>query len=480
MRDQLECLEQVITARTRGLEAANRQLQHVATHDALTGLPNRILLDDRLTQAMAHADRDGKPFALLVCDLDRFKLVNDSLGHRAGDELLQEVARRLTALTRTIDTVARFGGDEFVLLANPIAKREDAEELARRAIEALQRPVRIAGIDVHTSPSIGIAFYPDDGDSIETLIGHADAAMYSAKRRGRNTVQCFATGMTVGTEDKVQLESDLHTALARNQFELHYQPKVDTTTGTVRSVEALIRWSHPERGLIAPAEFIPRAEECGLIGPIGEWVVREACRQARAWQTAGMPSLRVAVNLAASQFRQGTLVEMIRRALDDAGLEPRFLEVELTESAMMSDPEEAIAILEQLSAMGVLVSVDDFGTGYSSMSYLRRFPIDKLKIDRVFISDITARPEDASIVRAIVSLAHSLRLKVVAEGVESEGQLDFLKAVGCDEYQGYHFSRPLSASAFETLIRESHAREAPFTDEDAARTHSKLAAYRVK
>jgi diguanylate cyclase (GGDEF)-like protein len=480
MRDQLECLEQVITARTRGLEAANRQLQHVATHDALTGLPNRILLDDRLTQAMAHADRDGKPFALLVCDLDRFKLVNDSLGHRAGDELLQEVARRLTALTRTIDTVARFGGDEFVLLANPIAKREDAEELARRAIEALQRPVRIAGIDVHTSPSIGIAFYPDDGDSIETLIGHADAAMYSAKRRGRNTVQCFATGMTVGTEDNVQLESDLHTALARNQFELHYQPKVDTTTGMVRSVEALIRWSHPERGLIAPAEFIPRAEECGLIGPIGEWVVREACRQARAWQTAGMPSLRVAVNLAASQFRQGTLVEMIRRALDDAGLEPRFLEVELTESAMMSDPEEAIAILEQLSAMGVLVSVDDFGTGYSSMSYLRRFPIDKLKIDRVFISDITARPEDASIVRAIVSLAHSLRLKVVAEGVESEGQLDFLKAVGCDEYQGYHFSRPLSASAFEALIRESHAQEAPFTDEDAARTHSKLAAYRVK
>jgi diguanylate cyclase (GGDEF)-like protein len=478
MRDQLECLEQVITARTRGLEAANRQLRHVATHDALTGLPNRILLDDRLTQAMAHADRDGQPFALLVCDLDRFKLVNDSLGHRAGDELLQEVARRLTALARTIDTVARFGGDEFVLLANPIAKREDAEELARRAIEALQRPVRIAGIDVHTSPSIGIAFYPEDGDSIEALIGHADAAMYCAKRRGRNNVQCFAPGMDVGTEDKVQLESDLHTALACNQFELHYQPKVDTTTGMVRSVEALIRWSHPERGLIAPADFIPRAEECGLIGAIGEWVVREACRQARAWQTDGMPSLRVAVNLAASQFRQGTLVEMIRRALDDAGLEPRFLEVELTESAMMSDPEEAIAILERLSAMGVLVSVDDFGTGYSSMSYLRRFPIDKLKIDRVFISDIADRPEDASIVRAIVSLAHSLRLKVVAEGVETEAQLDFLKTVGCDEYQGYHFSRPLPALAFESLIRESHAQETPFTDEDAARTHSKLAAYR--
>ena len=321
----------------------------------------------------------------------------------------------------------------------------------------LQAPVRIAGIDVHTSPSIGIAFYPADGTSIEALTAHADAAMYCAKQRGRGNVQCFEGGMNAGSEERVQLESDLHSAIALNQFQLYYQPKVNTNTGAVRSAEALIRWVHPKRGLISPDGFIPLAEECGLIGAIGEWVVREACRQARAWQDAGLAPLRISVNLSPSQFRGSGLTDTIRRALDDAGLQPQYLEVELTESAVMSDPEESIAILEQLSAMGVLVSVDDFGTGYSSMSYLRRFPIDKLKIDRVFINEIASRPEDASIVRAIVSLAHSLRLKVVAEGVETPAQLDFLKAVGCDEYQGYHFSRPLPAGEFERVVRETAA-----------------------
>jgi diguanylate cyclase len=478
VREQMERLEQVITVRTRGLEAANRQLRHLATHDALTGLPNRVLLDDRLTQAVAHADRDGLSFALLVCDLDRFKLVNDSLGHSAGDELLQEVARRLTGLVRSVDTVARFGGDEFVLLVTSIQDHEDARRLAAQAIEVLQAPVRIAGIDVHTSPSIGIAFYPADGRSIEALTAHADAAMYCAKQRGRGNIQCFEGGMNAGSEDRVQLESELHTAIALNQFELYYQPKVNTVTGTVRSAEALVRWMHPKRGLIAPDGFIPLAEECGLIGAIGEWVVREACRQARAWQDDGLTPLRISVNLSPSQFRGSGLTDTIRRALDDAKLLPEYLEVELTESAVMSDPEESIAILEQLSAMGVLVSVDDFGTGYSSMSYLRRFPIDKLKIDRVFINEIASRPEDASIVRAIVSLAHSLRLKVVAEGVETPAQLDFLKAVGCDEYQGYHFSRPLPAVEFERIVRETALLTEPLSDEDAARTHSKLAAYR--
>ncbi len=477
VKDQVGRLEEVISLRTRGLEAANRQLRHLATHDVLTGLPNRVLLDDRLTQAMAHADRDGLSFALLVCDLDRFKLINDSLGHRAGDELLQEVARRLTGVVRTVDTVARFGGDEFVLVSNSIADPEDAALLATRTIETLQAPVRIAGIDVHTSPSIGIAIYPTDGASIEALLAHADAAMYSAKQRGRGNVQRYAPGMQAGTEDQVQLESDLHSAVALNQFQLYYQPKVDTLSGAVRSAEALIRWVHPKRGVVSPAQFIPLAEECGLIGPIGEWVIREACRQARAWQDDGVPSLRVSVNLSASQFRDSGLVDNIRHALDEAGLEARYLEVELTESAVMSDPEESIAILEQLSKMGVLVSVDDFGTGYSSMSYLRRFPIDKLKIDRVFINEIVSRPEDASIVRAIVSLAHSLRLKVVAEGVETPAQLEFLRSAGCDEYQGYHFSRPLPAADFERLIRESQGLDTPWTEEDAVRTHSKLAAY---
>jgi len=480
VRDQMGHLEEVITLRTRGLEAANRQLRHLATHDALTGLPNRVLLDDRLAQAMAHADRDGRLFALLVCDLDRFKLINDSLGHRAGDELLQEVARRLSEIVRAGDTVARIGGDEFVLVSNSIADAEDATSLAVRAIEVLHTPVRIVGIDVHTSPSVGIAIYPADGGSIEHLLAHADAAMYAAKLRGRGNVQCYVPGMHAGTEDKVQLESDLHSAVALNQFELYYQPKVDARSGVVRSAEALIRWMHPTRGIVLPADFIPLAEDCGLIGNIGEWVIREACRQARVWQLQGVPSLRVSVNLSASQFRGGDLVDSIQRALNDAALEARYLEVEITESAVMSDPEQSTAVLEQLSTMGVLVSVDDFGTGYSSMSYLRRFPIDKLKIDRVFVNEIVNRPEDASIVRAIISLAHSLNLRVVAEGVENPAQLEFLNAAGCDEYQGYHFSRPLPAADFERLIRESRALIMPLSEDDAIRTHSKLASYRRK
>ena len=477
VREHVLRLEEVITTRTKGLEAANRQLRHLATHDSLTGLPNRVLLDDRLQQAIAHADRDMRSFAVLICDLDRFKLINDSLGHRAGDELLQEVARRLLTVVRTADTVARFGGDEFVLIGTSTGDAEDAAALAVRVMDVLQAPVRIAAIDIHTSPSIGIAMYPDDGVTMQALLAHADAAMYSAKQHGRGNFRRFTPGMDAGTEERVQLESDLHNALSQNQFQLYYQPKVDTQTGEVRSAEALIRWLHPTHGIVSPAEFIPLAEECGLIGAIGGWVIREACRQTRAWQIDGVPSLRVSVNLSASQFRDSGLVDSIRRALDDAGLQARYLEVELTESAVMSDPEKSIAILEQLSAMGVLVSVDDFGTGYSSMSYLRRFPIDKLKIDRVFIDEIVSRPEDASIVRAIVSLAHSLRLKVVAEGVETPAQLDFLKTAGCDEYQGYHFSRPLPAAEFERLIRESHSADV-FTEEDAIRTHSKLAAYR--
>jgi diguanylate cyclase (GGDEF)-like protein len=479
VKDHVVRLEEVITVRTHGLEAANRQLRHLATHDVLTGLPNRVLLDDRLAQAMALADRDKRSFAVMVCDLDRFKHINDSLGHRAGDELLQEVARRLSTVARTADTVARFGGDEFVLVGSSLIDAEDAMQLAERAIEALRAPARVAGIDVHTSPSIGIALYPEDGASIEALLAHADAAMYAAKHQGRGSVRRYTAGMHAGTEDRVQLESELHHAIELKQFELHYQPKVDTLTGVVRSAEALIRWAHPSRGLVSPAEFIPLAEECGLIGAIGEWVIREACRQARAWQIEGVPSLRISVNLSASQFRGAGLVDSIRRALDDVGLPARYLEVELTESAVMSDPEQSVAILEQLSAMGVLVSVDDFGTGYSSMSYLRRFPIDKLKIDRVFIDEIASRPEDASIVRAIVSLAHSLNLKVVAEGVETLAQLDFLKTAGCDEYQGYHYSRPLPADRFQQLIRSARSHHV-LTEEDAVRTHSKLSAYKRK
>jgi diguanylate cyclase (GGDEF)-like protein len=480
VRRQVETLEREVTARTQGLEAANRQLRHLATHDVLTGLPNRVLMDDRLAQASKHADRHGESFGLILLDLDRFKLVNDSLGHRAGDELLKEVAQRLKGVVRDIDTVARLGGDEFVLIVNPGGGRDTAQQVAARIIDVMQAPVRIAGVEIHTSPSVGVAFYPEDGATIELLLAHADAAMYSAKQRGRNNIQFFTAGMNTATQEKVKLESDLHFALEQKQLELHYQPKVNTATGIMHGAEALLRWRHPIRGTVPPAEFIPLAEECGLIGTIGAWVVREACRQARAWQVAGLPPLRVAVNLSASQFRQSNIVDTIRDALDQAGLEGRFLEVELTESAVMHDPEESIAILEKLSKMGVLVSVDDFGTGYSSMSYLRRFPIDKLKIDRGFISEVMSRPEDASIVRAIVSLAHSLKLKVVAEGVESIDQLEFLKTLGCDQYQGYYYSPALPAQKFEELVRSRRQAESELAESDTGRTHSKLAIYRPK
>ena len=341
LRRQVEHLERVVEARTQGLEAANKQLRHLASHDALTGLPNRVLLDDRLSQAVAHAEQDGHSFGVAMFDLDRFKVVNDSLGHRAGDALIKEVAHRLAGVARGTDTVGRLGGDEFLFIMDRLAKREDAEHIARRAVKALELPIRLDGVDLHTSASIGIAMFPADGKSAEGLIANADAAMYCAKQRGRNNIQCYAEGMNSATQERVKLESDLHQALSLKQLELHYQPKVDTKTGLIHGVEALARWRHPQRGLVPPGEFIPLAESCGLIDAIGEWVVRESCRQARAWQLEGLPPLRVAVNLSAFQFRHGNLLQMIREALQAAQLEPRFLEVEITESALMSDPEES-------------------------------------------------------------------------------------------------------------------------------------------
>src|SRR5882757_3651164 len=460
VRRQVETLEKVVTDRTEGLEAANAQLRYLATHDALTGLPNRALLEDRISQAITLANRSGQPFALMLLDLDRFKCINDSMGHRAGDELLKEVAQRLRTVVREGDTVARLGGDEFVVILLSVTGREECLRVAERALVALAPTIRIQGVELHAACSIGIALHPQDGDSMAMLLNHADVAMYCAKQRGRNNVQFFAPGMSAMTLEKVKVERELEVALRLGQLELHYQPKVETVSGEVHSAEALVRWRHPDRGLILPAQFIPIAEECGLIGAIGEWVVREACRQGRAWQDAGLPCIRIAVNLSPTQFRHGNLLATIRHALDAARLEARFLEVELTESAVMSDPEASVTILEQLSQMGVLVSVDDFGTGYSSMSYLRRLPVDNLKIDREFISEIMSRPDDASIVRAIVSLAHSLRLKVVAEGVETVEQLEFLKNLGCDQYQGYYFSPAVPADDFAALLE----------------THSKLAA----
>ena len=476
LREQVDSLERVVAASTQGLEAANRQLRHMATHDALTALPNRSLLDDRLNHAIAHGGRAGERFALAVLDLDRFKLINDSFGHRAGDELLREVARRLTGTLRSVDTVARPGSDEFVLIIREMGAPEEATRLAQKILEVLQLPFRLGEIDVHPSASIGIAFFPWHGATVEALFARADTAMYVAKQRGRKNVQCFAPEMDMLTLDRVRLESDLYQALQCQQFELHYQPKVDAVSGKIRGAEALIRWRHPQRGLIAPDDFIPLAEESGLIIPIGEWVVREACRQIRAWQCNGLPPVRIAVNVSATQFQQRNLLDIIRRALDEAGVDASHLEIELTESAVMSNPDESAETLQQLSRMGVAVSVDDFGTGYSSMSCLHRFPLDKLKIDRSFINNLTSSSEAAAVVQGIIRLAHSLRLKVIAEGVETLEQVEFLQNHGCDQYQGFYLSRPLTAVAYEALMRAEMQAASDAAEDEASRTHSKLAA----
>jgi diguanylate cyclase (GGDEF)-like protein len=464
----------------RRLEAANAKLQYQATHDALTDLPNRVLFMDRLGREIAHAERDGHLFAVLLLDLDRFKQINDSLGHGAGDQLLQEVGQRLCGAVREVDTVARIGGDEFLLLIADTRDQSDLAAVAAKIGKALGEPFHIGSAELHTSASIGISLYPADGTAGDDLVLRADEAMYFAKQSGRNSYQFFNRTMSVFSQDRLDLENDLRRALSMNQFEVHYQPKSDVASGRVNSVEALLRWRHPTRGLVSPVEFIPLAEENGLILSIGEWVLRESCRQARAWQQMGLPFLRVAVNVSPIQFRQSNFLQAVHTALLDFDLEPQYLEIELTETTVMDNAEGSIQILEELSRLGVVVSIDDFGTGYSSMSYLRRFPIDKLKIDRSFISDLTTNSADSSIVQAIISLAHSLRLKVVAEGVETAEQLERLRELGCDQYQGFFRSAAVPAAEIEESIRSSIEVADPFDDVSFTMTHSRLAAFKVR
>jgi diguanylate cyclase len=473
-----EIFDAHLTSRTKlhtdRLEKVNVELSHQATHDALTGLPNRLLFIDRLEQALAQAQRHSKRFAVMVLDLDRFKLINDSLGHAAGDQLLIEVARRLTTAVRKIDTVARVGGDEFLLIVSDLKEHDDAAAVAKKIIEAVGQSCRVGTVELQASPSVGISVYPEDGTDADALLAHGDEAMYCAKQRGGNTFQFFAAGMNAFTPARLELENDLRRALSLSQFELYYQPKADVVSGRVASVEALIRWHHPVKGMVSPDAFIPIAEETGLIIPIGDWVLQEACRQARAWQMSGMPPLRVAVNLSATQFRQPNLLDTIQAALAKNHLQPKFLEIELTESAVMTNAEASVAILEQLSRMGVVVAIDDFGTGYSSMSYLRKFPIDRLKIDCSFVRDLGADADNTSIVQAIISLAHSLRLKVVAEGVETPEQLAHLKRLGCDQYQGYQFRAPAPAAAIEAMMRATGGPDRTLEADDLARTYTKL------
>ncbi len=427
------------------LRQANAELTHLATHDPLTGLPNRALLADRIGQAIVEARKDASRFAVLFVDLDRFKFVNDSVGHRIGDALLRAAAHRINARLGRADTLARLGGDEFVVLLKAIGTPQRAADVARQIRRELETAFRIDVHELHISATIGICVYPTDGNSVDMLLTNADAAMYHAKQAGRDTFQFFTPEMNAFAQERLEIENGLRRALQNDEFVLHYQPKVDIGSGEVCAMEALVRWRHPTRGLVRPDVFIPVAEETGLIGPLGEWVLRTACRQNKAWQQAGLKPMRMAVNLSAKQFRQSRLLDFIRRTLDSTGLEARYLELELTESTVMSHPEESVRILQSLSGMGVHIAIDDFGTGYSSLAYLKRLPLDKLKVDRSFVKDLASNPDDASIVQAVISMAHSLRLKVIAEGVETVEQLELLRSLGCDQFQGFYFSAAVAA-----------------------------------
>lgn len=428
------------------------RLAHQAHHDALTGLPNRLLLHDRLGQALARAGREGKQVAVMFLDLDRFKNINDTLGHEVGDALLEGVAQRLTTCLRDGDTIARWGGDEFTLVLPDLKWGQDAVPAAEKVIEAISRPFVIGERELFVNVSIGITLYPSDEKSVEGLIKNADIAMYRAKEQGGNNYQFYRADMNARALERLALENSLRKALERQELLLYFQPQVDIVSGRVVGMEALVRWRHPDLGLVSPAQFIPLAEETGLIVPIGEWVLREACRQNKAWRDAGYAPLRMAVNLSARQFRQQNLVEITAAVLNESGLHPDGLELELTESYIMQNPETAITVLRDLKAMGVHLSIDDFGTGYSSLSYLKRFPIDTLKIDQSFVRDITTDPDDAAITSAIIAMAHTLKLEVVGEGVEAPEQLAFLKELGCDRMQGYFFSRPIPAEDIPRLL----------------------------
>jgi diguanylate cyclase (GGDEF)-like protein/PAS domain S-box-containing protein len=431
--------------------ALSGRMLHLAQHDGLTDLPNRILFSDRLTEAIAAAHRYRRRLAVLFLDLDRFKHVNDSLGHQIADRVLQSVASRLHACVRASDTVARQGGDEFVILLSEVTHAQDAAVSAEKILQVVRTLRRIDEHDLHLTASIGIATYPDDGADAETLLRNADLAMYHAKDNGRNNHQFFTTDMNRRTVERQSLEVDLRLALENQEFELFYQPKVSLATGAITALEALIRWHHPERGLVSPAQFIPVAEACGVIVPIGQWVMREACRQTRAWRDAGLPPVRIAINVSPRELREKDFVATVRATLAEAGLEPDNLELELTETFLMQDSTLTGTVLQALKGLGVTLALDDFGTGYSSLSHLRRFPIDTLKIDQSFVRDLATDADDANIVSAMISMGESLHMRVVAEGVETRDQLAFLQELGCPEAQGYYFSRPVAAGQLTPL-----------------------------
>lgn len=433
-------------------EALTRELAYLSTHDRLTGLANRALLVDRLQLAMSYARRYKRLVAVVYLDLDRFKSVNDSLGTTAGDDVLKETARRLLANLRDNDTVARVGSDDFILVLSDQDSVAGTTDKLARLRAALSEPFDLGGRDIVVTASIGCSFYPGDGEDHETLLRRANAAMYRAKDMGRDVIRFFAPGLDAASLQAVELESELRRAIARGELRLYYQPQLELRTGKLVGLEALMRWQHSQRGLIPAAQFIPIAEDSGLIVSMGEWALREACRQAKLWQDAGIEGAAVAVNLSARQFRDKNIVYTVRRILRDSGLEPARLELEITESSIMHDIEEVIAIMLEFKLLGVMLSIDDFGTGYSNLNYLRRFPVDKLKIDQSFVRDAELAASAASIARAVIVIGHSLRLQVIAEGVETVGQASFLRQNGCDQIQGFLIARPQPAEELRELL----------------------------
>ncbi len=434
-------------------KGAEETLLRMASHDALTGLPNRLLLEDRLSHAIAHAHRTHTLVAVMFVDLDRFKNINDSLGHDAGDEVIVEIGRRIGRNLRETDTAARQGGDEFVVVLGGLAHESDACTVAQKILDTLCRPMLLRGQEVFPTGSIGIGLYPRDGTDTSTLLKNADTAMYRAKADGGNQYAFYVHSMSMQALDSLRMEGALRRALERDEFRLHYQPQVDIATGAVVGVEALLRWQPQLGPMVPPGDFIPIAEQTGLIVPIGDWVLATACAQQKAWRDAGLPPLTVSVNLSARQFQHRDLVELVARLVRETGCDPACLALEITETAVMENPQAAVAIFRQLNEMGVQLAIDDFGTGYSSLAYLKRFPIDSLKIDRSFVSDITRDADDAAIVHSVIALAHSMNLKVVAEGVEDARQLQFLREHGCDQMQGYYVSRPVPAADIEKLLK---------------------------
>jgi diguanylate cyclase (GGDEF)-like protein/PAS domain S-box-containing protein len=436
-------------------KAIQERIQHLAYHDNLTGLPNRGLLQDRLAHSIARAGRAGRRVAVLFIDLDNFKNINDTLGHDVGDELLRQVSTRLRECVRSGDTIARQGGDEFIVLLDNLEDGRVSSVVAQKILSSLRAPFALGGTEQHVSGSVGIAVYPEDGRDAQTLMKNADTAMFHGKGVGKNTYQYFTAQMNIAVKRRMTLESALRRAVQQKDFVLHYQPEVDLETGEIEAIEALVRWKTEDSGVVMPGDFIPLAEETGLIGEIGEWVLREACRQNKEWQSRGLPPRRIAVNLSARQFADKAFLDTVMRVLEDTGLEPKWLELEITESQVMRQTEGMILLLNRLSEMGVHLAIDDFGTGYSSLSYLKRLPIQKLKIDQSFIRDITVDPNDAAIVVAIINMARSLELLTIAEGVETAGQLSLLRAKGCRTGQGFYFSAPVAAEGIYLLLKQN-------------------------